>query len=140
MPGHYKAIRARPISLAYVRAVAQVIFSHLLTGAVALTGILRYELKSWERIMNSRLLTILAMAFPVLAQTSVKDALVKHATTSGEFTVAIASSMPTESYNFRPDPEEMTFGQLIRHIAAVNLDACANASGMTRPTLSAKMA
>jgi hypothetical protein len=26
----------------------------------------------------------------------------------------------------------MSFGQLMRHIAAVNLKACANASGMTR--------
>ena len=64
--------------------------------------------------MKSKLLTMLAMAFPVLAQTSVKDALVKHSKTSGEFTIAVASSMPTESYNFRPDPEEMSFGQLIR--------------------------
>jgi uncharacterized damage-inducible protein DinB len=90
--------------------------------------------------MNSKLLTILAMAFPVFAQTSVKDALAQHAKTSGEFTIAIASSMPSESYNFRPDPEEMSFGQLMRHIAAVNLDSCANATGMTRPALSAKMA
>ncbi len=90
--------------------------------------------------MKSKLLTMLAMAFPVLAQTSVKDALVKHSKTSGEFTIAVASSMPTESYNFRPDPEEMSFGQLMRHIAAVNLKACANASGMTRPTLPSKMA
>lgn len=90
--------------------------------------------------MKSSLLTILAVALPVLAQTAIKDALVKHWKTSDEFTIAIAGSMPAESYNFRPDPEEMSFGQLMRHIAAVNLDACANASGMTRPELPSKIA
>jgi hypothetical protein len=90
--------------------------------------------------MKSSLLAILAVTLPVLAQTTVKDALVNHWKTSGEFTIAVASSMPAESYNFRPDPEEMTFGQLMRHIAAVNLEGCANASGMTRPMLSPKIA
>ena len=90
--------------------------------------------------MKTMLVTVLAVALPVLAQTTVKDALVKHWKTSGEFTIAVAGSMPAESYNFRPDPEEMSFGQLIRHIAAVHLDACANASGMTRPALPPKIA
>src|SRR6266550_8282717 len=90
--------------------------------------------------MKTQFLMILTLADPVLAQTTVKDALVKHWKTSGEFTIAVAGSMPVESYNFRPDPEEMSFGQLIRHIAAVHLDACANASGMTRPALPPKIA
>lgn len=90
--------------------------------------------------MKSNLLIILTVALPVLAQTTVKDALVERWKTLAEFTIAVASSMPAESYNFRPDPEEMTFGQLMRHIAAVNLDACANASGMPRPRLPLKIA
>jgi len=90
--------------------------------------------------MKSNLLTILTVALPVLAQTTVKDALVQHRKTSAEFSIAVARSMPADSYNFRPDPEEMTFGQLMRHIAAVNLDACVNASGMTRPVLPPKIA
>jgi uncharacterized damage-inducible protein DinB len=90
--------------------------------------------------MKSSLLTILMVTVPVLAQTTVKDALVKHWKTSGEFTIAVARSMPAESYNFRPHLEEMTFGQLMRHIAAVNLQGCAHASGMTLPTLPPKIA
>jgi hypothetical protein len=90
--------------------------------------------------MKSNLLTILTLIFPVLGQTTVKDALVQHSKTSVNFTVAVASSMPAGSYNFRPDQEEMTFGQLMRHIAAVNLDACGYASGMTRPALPPKIA
>jgi hypothetical protein len=40
--------------------------------------------------MTTNLLTIFALAAPVLAQTTVKDALVKHWKTSGEFTIAVA--------------------------------------------------
>ena len=90
--------------------------------------------------MKTRLLTILVLAAPAFAQTTVKDALVKHWKTSGEFTIAVATTMPAESYNFRPNPAEMSFGQLMAHIAGINLNACANASGMTRPALPSKIA
>ena len=40
------------------------------------------------------------------------------------FTVAVAKTMPAESYNFRPNPEEMNFGQVMAHIALANLAAC----------------
>jgi len=88
---------------------------------------------------NTILLTIL-LAAPALAQTTVKDALAKHWKTSGEFTIAVANAMPADSYDFRPNPEEMSFGQLMAHIAGVNLNACANASGMTKPALPPKIA
>ena len=90
-------------------------------------------------IMKTTLLTILALAVPALAQTTVKDALVKHWKTTGEFTLAVAAAMPTEGYNFRPNPEEMSFGELMAHIAAVNNNACSNASGMTKLTLPPKL-
>ena len=90
--------------------------------------------------MKIYLLAILSVALPAIAQTTMKDALVKHWKTSGEFTVAVADTMPAESYNFRPNPEEMSFGQLMAHIAAVNLNACTNASGMTKPALPPKIA
>jgi len=80
------------------------------------------------------------LALPALAQTGVKDALINHWKASGEFTIAVANAMPAESYNFRPAPEEMTFGQLMAHIAIANLGACANASGKTRPGLPPKIA
>jgi len=90
--------------------------------------------------MKIYLLAILSVALPAIAQTTVKDALTKHWKTSGEFTIAVADTMPAESYNFRPNPEEMSFGQLMAHIAAVNLNACTNASGMTKPALPPKIA
>jgi uncharacterized damage-inducible protein DinB len=88
----------------------------------------------------NKLMAILMLVAPVFGQTSVKDALVKHWTTSGEFTIAVAQKMPADSYNFRPNPEEMSFGQLMAHIAVINQNACAYASGMTRPALSGKIA
>jgi len=73
------------------------------------------------------------------AQTTIKDALVKHWKATGELTVAVANAMPSESYTFRPNPEEMSFGQLMAHIAGPDLNACANASSMTRPALPPKI-
>ncbi|MBI3473648.1 MAG: DinB family protein [Candidatus Solibacter usitatus] len=90
--------------------------------------------------MKAHLFPILALAVPALAQTTVKDALVKHWKVSGEFTLAVAAAMPAEGYRFRPNPEEMSFGQLMAHIAGINLGACANASGLARPALPPKIA
>ena len=76
-------------------------------------------------------------ASPSFAQSSggdvIKDALVKHWKTTGDFTIAVARMMPAADYSFRPVPEELSFGQLMIQIAVANVGACANASGMTRP-------
>lgn len=86
------------------------------------------------------LIAIAVLALPAFAQNSMKDALAKHWKTTGEFTVAVADAMPAEDYNFRPNPDEMNFGQLMTHIAAANLGACSNASGLPRPALPPKIA
>jgi len=90
--------------------------------------------------MTFKLVAILALSISAFAQSTVKDAMVKHWKTSATFTIAVANTMPAESYNFRPNAEEMSFGQLMAHIAGVNLSACSNASGLTRPTLPPKIA
>jgi uncharacterized damage-inducible protein DinB len=79
------------------------------------------------------------MAIPSSGQTTQKDVLVKHWKASGELTVAVANAMPAEGYSFRPTPEEMSFGELMAHIAAADRGACANASGLTAPALPAKI-
>src|SRR6185369_1164063 len=83
-----------------------------------------------RQIMQTKLVTMLAMAATAFAQTTVKDAMAKHWKTSGEFTIAVANAMPADGYTFRPNPEEMSYGQLMAHIAGVNLNACSNASGL----------
>ena len=89
--------------------------------------------------MKSNLFLLILVAAPLLAQSTVKDALIKHWKTSGEFTIAVAEAMPADSYNFRPNPAEMSFGQLMAHIAGVNENACANASGLPRPVMPPKI-
>ena len=48
-----------------------------------------------------------------------------------EFTLAVAEAMPAESYDFKPTPDQMTFGRLMTHIGAQNSDSCAVATGTT---------
>src|SRR5579863_8293205 len=88
------------------------------------------------------MMSVVALAAGVQCwgQTTVKDALAKHWKTSGEFTVAVADAMPADGYNFRPNPDEMSFGQVMAHIAIADLGACANASGLARPELPPKIA
>ncbi len=90
--------------------------------------------------MRKLLLITMTVALPALAQTTIKDALVKHWKTTGEFTIAVAKTMPADSYNFRPNPEEMSFGHVIAHIAAADVSACAVASGLERPAAPGKLA
>jgi uncharacterized damage-inducible protein DinB len=85
-------------------------------------------------------LIAVAAAVPLAAQNNVKEALAKHWKTSGEFTLAVANAMPAGDYNFRPSPAEMSFGQLMAHIAVANLGACTNASGLERPAMPDKIA
>src|SRR5919112_5354512 len=82
------------------------------------------------------LLSVFALAVPAFSQTlPIKDALVKHWKVTGDFTMAVAKLMPADSWAFRPNPEEMTFGELMVHISGANLNACANAANIQRPAI-----
>jgi len=48
-----------------------------------------------------------------------------HWLTSKTFTLAVAEAMPAEFYNFKPNPEELSFGDLMAHIADDNSTMCA---------------
>jgi hypothetical protein len=85
--------------------------------------------------MTKKLLTMLAICLPALAQSTLHDSLVKHWKTTGEFTIAVAKLMPADSYGFKPVPEELSFGQLMVQIASANLNACQIASGLTGPAV-----
>src|SRR3954466_16223175 len=90
--------------------------------------------------MKRTFLAIVVLAVPALSQTTVKDALVKHWKTTGDFTIAVAKAMPAESYGFKPEKDEMSYGQLMAHIGAADIGTCAAVSGMQRPDESAKIA
>ncbi|HKW97100.1 MAG TPA: hypothetical protein VJN43_05160 [Bryobacteraceae bacterium] len=42
----------------------------------------------------------------------------KHWRVAKEFTLSVAEAMPAEGYDFKPQPEEMSFGRLMMHIGA----------------------
>jgi uncharacterized damage-inducible protein DinB len=45
------------------------------------------------------------------------DTFQKHWSTAKELTLAVADAMPAESYDFKPVPAEMSFGEQMIHIA-----------------------
>ena len=54
----------------------------------------------------------------VAAENDSKAIFAKHWQTAKEFTLAVAEAMPAEGYDFKPNPEELSFGQLMIHIEA----------------------
>jgi uncharacterized damage-inducible protein DinB len=58
---------------------------------------------------------------------------VKHWKTARELTLAVAEAMPAENYDFKPNPEEMSFGEQIAHIAQANDSYCSRMSNGKSP-------
>ena len=76
-----------------------------------------------------KLLALVIGALPWTASgRDFKTALVQHWKTSKEFTLAVAETMPAESYDFKPNPEEMSFGALMIHIGDEISHDCARAA------------
>src|SRR6202521_407535 len=80
------------------------------------------------------LLCVALLTLPVVAaENDSKAIFAKHWQVAKEFTLAVAEAMPAEGYDFKPNPEELSFGQLMIHIAAQNSDSCASATGTQAP-------
>ena len=52
---------------------------------------------------------------------------------SKQFTLDVANAMPAELYDFKPNPDEMTFGEQMIHIAVANIFRFQQISGV-RPS------
>ena len=52
---------------------------------------------------------------------------------SKQFTLDVADAMPAESYSFKPNPDEMTFGEQMIHIAVSNVYRFHQITGMETP-------
>jgi uncharacterized damage-inducible protein DinB len=52
---------------------------------------------------------------------------------SKQFTLDVANAMPAEFYSFKPNPEEMTFGEQIVHIAGANVFRFHEITGIQPP-------
>ena len=76
-------------------------------------------------------LTALAAA-PMLAADFGSE-FAKHWVTATELTIAVAEVMPDADYGFKPNAEEMSFGEQIVHIGAANYSYCSRAAGAKSP-------
>jgi uncharacterized damage-inducible protein DinB len=72
--------------------------------------------------MKTVLLSLAVLvAAPVFAQENPLLAkLATHWATSKTFTLAVADQMPAADYSFKPNPEQMSFGEQMAHIATSN--------------------
>ena len=52
---------------------------------------------------------------------------------SKQFTLDVANSMPADSYSFKPNPEEMSFGEQLAHIADSNVFRFEQITGIKPP-------
>lgn len=52
---------------------------------------------------------------------------------SKQFTLDVANAMPAEFYSFKPNPEEMTFGEQMIHIAGANVFRFQQITGVEPP-------
>jgi uncharacterized damage-inducible protein DinB len=80
-----------------------------------------------------KFLALLLAGLPVALSAQTKPALLKHWETAKHFTLAVADTMPADLYNYKPSDPEMTFGQLMNHIAQADGNYCARATGVKNP-------
>jgi len=73
--------------------------------------------------MRSKLLipifsyALLLASHPAQAQLDIKAVVVKHLTTSRDFSLKVAEQMPEADYGFKLTPPQMSFGEQMAHLA-----------------------
>jgi len=76
---------------------------------------------------------LLVVALPLLGAGKWQEEFAKHLKVSGEFTLAVAEVMPEDSYGFKPNPEEMGFGELFVHSVMYEAGTCARLADAKSP-------
>jgi len=61
---------------------------------------------------------LLLASRPAHAQLDIKAAVVKHLTTSRDFTLKVADQMPEADYGFKLTPPQMSFAEQMAHLAS----------------------
>jgi uncharacterized damage-inducible protein DinB len=74
-----------------------------------------------------------AAALAQQTQSPVSDVLRQMLTGREKNTVAAIEEMPADKFDYKPTPEQMTFGHLASHIAESNYFFCSNVGGVTAP-------
>lgn len=67
------------------------------------------------------------------SKTPVADAFRDAESTAAKELVAAAEAMPADKYNYKPTPAQMTFGQVVLHVAKDNDLACPGIGFMDAP-------
>jgi hypothetical protein len=90
--------------------------------------------------MNTPLLLMALAAWSITATgaaqapaTPVSDALRSAAKRAGSNFIAAAEEMPAGRYGFKPTPAQMSFGDVIAHMAAGNDALCSSIGGVVAP-------
>ena len=82
---------------------------------------------------------LLVASQPAHAQ-DIKASVIKHLTTSRDFTLKVANQMPEADYGFKLTPPQMSFGEQMAHLAGEQAGMIAPLSGVTpKPSKPASM-
>jgi uncharacterized damage-inducible protein DinB len=89
----------------------------------------------WTLIVLCFLVSCAVAQTPAAKLSSVLDMeeFIQDWTISKQFTLAVADAMPAEFYSFKPNPEEMTFGEQMVHIAGGNVFRFNQITGIEPP-------
>jgi hypothetical protein len=74
-----------------------------------------------------------SLSFAQQAKNPVSDVLREMLPGRQKNTVAAIEAMPADKFNYKPTPEQMTFGHLAGHITDGNYYFCANVGDVPRP-------
>jgi uncharacterized damage-inducible protein DinB len=92
------------------------------------------------RLLRLALFAAALLPRAALAQSPspVLDALRRNAEHAQRNLIGAAESMPAEKYGFKPTPAQMSFGELVLHVAGANDFMCSTISG-TKPPAEPKL-
>lgn len=86
-----------------------------------------------KRVVSLTILLLLAAAAASAQTNPVSDTVRSILARQERNLVAAAQAMPAEKYGYHPTPQQMSFGQLMLHIANSNLFLCSKISGQAAP-------
>jgi hypothetical protein len=87
--------------------------------------------------VTSSIIILAVACLPTLgnaqSQAPVADAFRHNSARMGKILAAAAEEMPADKYGYKPTPAQMTFGEIVLHVAKDNDEACPPIAGMKAP-------
>ena len=88
--------------------------------------------------ITTSIIVLAAACMPTLAiaqpSAPVADAFRRNEARLSKILVAAAEEMPADKYGYKPTPAQMSFGEVVLHVAGDNDQACPPIAGMKAPT------